>query len=285
MRLRIALPLFVLFGLQLPSVAPELTLPCPVSSMAVAADGSGIWFVCSANSKAQHPRNEREAYWLPTATKTPVKIEEGSPNLAILPAPSGSRALIVGTPRSGQWQASLYDKQQPIKELPIDASFVLWGADSHKIYFYGGSTVQADVWDILGIYDLNSGAISKIILHEPTEILRVCQANGNVYSVTPPYPHFDGSTIEYTPTIQFVRKVQGWVGALFSADCTYVASEYSYHGPLPWSIYEVKTGRKMYHFSALDQADEDDVYVPVEWNPRHDSVLLREYFPKHDGPR
>lgn len=82
-----------------------------------------------------------------------------------------------------------------------------------------------------------------------------------------------------------MQKVKGWIGALFSAECKYVASEYSYHGPLPWSIYEVSTGRRLYQFSALDEEEKDDVYEPIEWNPTHDSLLLREYFPKHDGRR
>jgi hypothetical protein len=41
----------------------------------------------------------------------------------------------------------------------------------------------------------------------------------------------------------------------------------------------------MYNFSALDEEGKDDVYTPVQWNPKHDSILLREYFPQHNGPR
>ena len=50
------------------------------------------------------------------------------------------------------------------------------------------------------------------------------------------------------------------------------------------NIYEVKSGREMYHFSVFDD-DKDDVYAPVEWNPKRHSVLPREYFPKHGGPQ
>jgi hypothetical protein len=279
--MRFALWLLALLGSQSQAVSQEVALPCNVTTIATAADGSGVWFVCSPTSSPKHPHNQRKAYWLSTGTTAPVSIEDASSTVEnnILPAPSGSQALILTT------RAVLYDRQQRMKELPIDSSFLLWGADSDRVYFYGGSTVQSDAWNILGVYDLTSGAVTRVTLHEPTEILRVCQANGDVYSVTPPYPDFGGSTIEYTPTIRFQRTINGWVGGIFSAHCTYVASEYSYHGPLPWSIYEVKTGRKLYHFSRLDEDDKDDMYAPLEWNPRYESLLLREHFPPHNRRR
>jgi hypothetical protein len=299
--MRFAVFLFSVVWLPALALAQELTVPCRVRQMALAGDGSGIWFVCLPSSAAPEKHSDTagqptpqyarantaqtEAYWLPTATHVPVKVANATASIYILAAPLGSQALVVTLPGSGRWRVALYDKQVRVKELPLDASFLLWSSESRRIYFYGGSTIQADVWDILGTCDLSTGTITRTQLHEPTEILRVCPANGEVYSVTPQYPNFAGSTVEYTSTIQFVRQIHGWIGALFSAHCTYVASEYSYHGPLPWNIYEVSTGKRMYHFSALDEEGKDDVYSPVQWNPKQDSILLREYLPAHNGPR
>src|SRR6267154_1861441 len=279
--MRFAVLLFSVVCVPMFALAQEVTVPCKLRQMAVAADGSGIWFVCSPSSGASEKQSEltgqqtpqyrrantaqTEAYWLPTATHVPLKVADATASINIHAAPLGSEALVVISTGSGRWSALLHDKQVRVKELPLDASFLLWSSDSRRIYFYGGSTVQADVWDILATYDLSTGSITRTHLHEPTEILRVCPANGEVYSVTPQYPDFAGSTVEYTSTIQFVRQIHGWIGALFSAHCTFVASEYSYHGPLPWNIYEVSTGRKIYNFSALDEEGKDDVYTPVQW--------------------
>jgi hypothetical protein len=257
------------------ALAEEWVVPCAVGQIAVAGDGSGIWVVCKAQ--------ENEVYWVAGATGAPVRILKGGAGIEIFAAPLGSQAVVVVSPRSGRRQAVLYDKETRVKELPIDASFALWGADGHRIYFYGGSSVPGEAWDILGIYVLESGAIARTKLHEATEIVRVCAGNGNLYAVTPAYPGFAGNTTEYTAAVKFVREVHGWIGGIFSAKCTYVASEYSYHGPLPWDIYEVKSGKSLYHFPALDDEVKGGVYAPVAWNPKEDSLLLREYFQDRDA--
>lgn len=165
--------LFLLSVISLPGylLAQELRLPCEARQLAVAGDGSGVWFVCPPHRVPMKPsgstnrampetksqNNQTEAYWLPTATNVPVRIESLNANLFVHAASSGSRAVIVRTPGSGPRRALLYDKQLLVKELPIDPSFVLWSADSQKLYFYGGSTMQADAWNILGAYDIETG--------------------------------------------------------------------------------------------------------------------------------
>lgn len=283
----------------MPTHAQEKTvLPCDVTGIAVASDASGVWFSCSRNLAALRRavnagqpaplytganNDPTDLYWLPTATKVPVKIASAKGIIDVIAAPIGSQALVVMPQESGPGQVILYNRERRIKELPVDASFLLWSADSLKLYFYGGNTTESDAWNILGIYDLSTAAITRKQLREATEIVRVCPTNGHVYSVTPKYPGSAGSTVEYTPSAQFVRRIRGWVGARFSARCTYVASESSFHGPLPWSIYDVKTARKMFDFSILDEDGKKDSYWLEQWNPKHDSVLLRQYIPGNKG--
>lgn len=179
--------------------------------------------------------------------------------------------------RSGAGRVLLYNRKQQVKELPANASFLLWAGDSQKLYFYGGTTVQEDAWNTPGIYDLSKGTITRAKLREPTEILRVCPASGEVYAATPEYARFAGTTVEYTPDIRFVRRIHSWVGARFSTQCTYVASESDYHGPLPWSIYDTRTAKRLFQFFAADEDAKGDVYSLVGWNPKHDPILLRKH--------
>ena len=232
MKALIALLFFMGF-LSIPTPAEKTVVPCDITGIAVAGDGSGIWFTCSRNLAALKRSVEAgqtvspyvglkndptELYWLPNSTKSPVRITSAGGYINLFAAPSGSQSLIV-VPEQQSWgRVVLYERRKQMKELPVDAAFLLWSADSHRLYFYGGSTVQADAWNILGIYDLKTSKVTRIKLNEPTEILNVCPENGNVYSVTPPYAHFAGKTLEYTPTMKFVRRIRGLpVGARFSA--------------------------------------------------------------------
>ena len=278
------------------AAAQKIALPCEIPTIEVAADGSGVWIVCSrkwkeikqaqAEGKLPPAANDSptDLYWLDMATKVPEKIASANADIRVIASRAGSRGLVVMPQQSGSGHAVLYERKQRVKELPVDASFLLWSGDSQRVYFYGGSTLQADGWNILGIYDLNSGTSKRVNLQEPTEILSVCQATGGVYSATPSYPGFAGSTIEYTDRIQFVRRIHGWIGARFSARCAYVASESDFHGPLPWAIYDTTNARKLFQFTAADDEAKDDVYSLVGWNPTHESMLLREHVSKgHDA--
>lgn len=211
------LQLALLFVLLLPTAvaAQRAILPCEEPNIAVAADGSGVWFVCFRNLAAIRKAREHgqpppaayetptDLYWLDTATHVPVKIASANAIIRVLAAPSGSLTLVVMPRQTGSSRVLLYNRKQELKELPLDDTFLLWSSDARRLYFYGGRTVQADAWNILGIYDLDKNTSNRAKLIEPTEILGVCPATGNVYSTTPQYPGFAGSTVEYTPTIQY----------------------------------------------------------------------------------
>lgn len=220
-----------------------------------------------------------DLYWLGSDTYEPVKIATANGTIRVLPAPSGALSLVV-EPQERSSRVLLYRGKQEVKSLSVDDTFLLWSADARKFYFYGGTTLQADAWNVLGIYDLDSDASRRVKLKEPTEILGICPATGNVYSTSPQYPGFAGTTVEYTPTVQFVKKIRGWIGAQFSAHCNYVASESSYHGPLPWSIYNTANGKRLFQFDYTDDDTKGDMYALIAWNPSHDSILLRDHISK-----
>jgi hypothetical protein len=263
-----------------------------VTGLAVASDGSGVWFACSqewaikrreiAEGKYNPPyvgtkNDPTDVYWLAASSSAAVKIASATELIQVIPAPRGARALLVMPVEHGWGTVVLYEKGKKIRVLPVDAYLLEWSADSRKLYFYGGSTIQADAWDILGIYDFDSGRVRRQRLRRPTEIIRVCPANGKVYSATPAFPGSKASTVEYDSDVRYIRDVHEWVGARFSAKCTYVASEADYHGPLPWKIYDTATGRALFAFDAEGEDENKPSYSLLEWNPKHDALMLREH--------
>jgi hypothetical protein len=291
--------LMLVLALSVASAEEKIALPCDASEVNVASDGSGLWFTCSQNWAArkgaeregrQPPpetgskHNRAAVYWLGSGSNSPVKVASARASISVVEAPKGSDALVVLQQQSAWGQVVLFHREKRLRELPVDAYFLLWSSNASLVYFYGGTNVEADDWNILGIYDLKSGAWSKRKLKEPTSVLRTCPANGHVYSATPPYPGFAGRTLEYTPDLRFIRRIETYVGARFSATCRFVASESEYHGPLPWSIYAVESGKELLHFASVEEQGKEVVYDFVEWNPRHESLLLRKRIPGNGKP-
>ena len=298
-RLLLLTLLLALVSSNINAAVQKAPLPCDATSIAVAADGSGLWFGCSKGlaerkraeaagkpepSYAGTDSDPTDVYWLANGSTAPMKVVSAKGVVDVVAAPVGPQALFVMPHPTGRSKVVLYNAQQRLKDLPLNPDFLLWSADAQKVYTYGGSTVQSDAWNILAIYDLKTGSAEKKTLRTPTEILRVCPTTGSVYSVTPKYPGFPGSTVEYTPDLQFVRKVHGWIGAHFSATCAYVASEADFHGPLPWDIYDVSSGKVLFSFAGLDDEGKAEAYRFVQWNPKHESLLLREHILGHKRP-
>jgi hypothetical protein len=273
-------------------------LPCSISRLAVSADASTIWVTCE--DRDEWTKKAEEAKWAkqpppppPPANRIPtrfyaVDVSSGKATLLastvgwirLLPAPKGDALIAV----RNMDQAALYRRDRKISELPVDASFLAWSADAIRLYFYGGTTIQADAWNILGIYDLRTGTKMKRRLVEPTENIGVCQANGHVFSETPEYPNFKGSTVEYDSKLTLMRRFIHFIGSRFSAHCLYVASESDFHGPLPWSVYDVRTGKKLHRFEYYSTNNQGDEYELVAWSPTRDEFMLRRYMPKGGAP-
>lgn len=296
-RLHFRCALFVTSALlvSMAASAQKIPLPCDLPDISVAADGSGTWAVCRKlwpdwvrKSKNQTPpppppganSDATELYWIRAGSDVPQKVASAKAVIQVIPAPTTARALVV-MPEVRSWgRVVLYDGPRKVKELAVDAYVLLWGTDANRIYFYGGTTVEADAWNILAVYDLDTGKVKRAKLREPTEIVGICPSTGSVFTATPRYAGHAGNTIEYSPDLLFLRRVTNWIGVDFSAHCSYVSSPWSYHGPLPWTIYEVASGRILASFPSEDEGK--DTYEPVAWNPKYDSLLLRK-FVSHDG--
>jgi hypothetical protein len=288
MRLRIGF--ILLLTIASARAAERVAVPCYITQLSIAADASGLWFACSQHwaEQMRAQRESREApaygganndptdvYWLAASSATPLRIASAKESIDIVPAPEGSAALIVLPQQHGSGQPVLFRREKRVRELPMDAYFLLWASDAQSVYFEAGNTTESDAWNIAGIYVLKNGSAIRRTLKEPTAILRTCAANRHVFSVMPSFPGNAGSTVEYTADLRFLRRRRTYVGGHFSAHCRYVASESDYHGPLPWAIYEVRTGMSIVHFEAVDEDVKRVSYQLVAWNPRYDSLLLR----------
>ena len=297
--LSLGLIIAAIFFAHCPVYAADKTysLPCEALDVVPSGDGTTIWFTCSKewsdwkraveqarrSGKPEPPPKgadyrSTDLYTLDLATGRTVLAAHSPGAPSIIPAPHENRALVVFPAEHSWGTAYLYEKEKRLAELPLNAYFLLWSADGKLVYSYGGSTVEADAWNILGIFDLSAGKLLKKTLKEPTEIVRVCAATGHVFTATPVYPGSPASTIEYDREVNFVRRVTKWEGARFSATCKYVASESDFHGPLPWSVFETATGKRLYRFDYCE--DDKDSYGLTAWNPKVDRLMIREYVAK-----
>lgn len=264
-RSRISFVALISFALAVVCSAQERNLPCEVTSFALAADDSGTWFECS-----------NVVYWLGSKSSAPQKIAFAEFAIDIVPAPSGSQVLLSIPAKSKPNRVALFDRERFLKTLPNSPLVMAWSADARKLYIESGPS-NGNSAAAVAVYDLNSGSSTRRKLLEPTEMLRTCSSTGHVYTTTPKYPGYKGSTVEYTADIQLLRTIRGWNGARFSATCSYVASESDFHGPLAWSIYETATGKVLHRFADMNEST-GEFYSVVEWNPRVESLLLRRHY-------
>jgi hypothetical protein len=100
-----------------------------------------------------------------------------------------------------------------------------------------------------------------------------------------PIPSIDGkleaNTVEYNAELKEPRRIGKFPAGKFSANCRYVATEQSFHGPLPWEIVEVATARELMHFDFTGEGKKDE-FEFHSWNPRRDNVFLRLLDPETD---
>jgi hypothetical protein len=97
-------------------------------------------------------------------------------------APVGRSAVVVVPEQGSNGRVLLYEGAREVSPLPIGAEVLAWSSDAGKVYFYCGSTLEADAWNILGVLKLGSLAISKAKLPVPTEDINICSANGHVFA-------------------------------------------------------------------------------------------------------
>jgi hypothetical protein len=236
----------------------SFTLPCEATSFVQSGDGAIIWFACEDQSLRKRWETEAteaqkknlppppppvtshsptDVYGLEIASGRVTPLVHAGGRVEMIAAPLGTKMILVLPKERGSGLPVLYDGPRQMAELPIDPTFLAWSADASKIYFYGGSTVQSDAWNILGVLRLNGLAVSREKLVEPTENVYVCSDSGHIFTGDP-IPNRQGeleaNTVEYDSNIRFLKRITKFLPGHFSVGCRYVATEQSF--PRPFAL-------------------------------------------------
>ena len=289
-----------------PATDRTYELPCDVTSFAQSGDGTVIWVACNDRSLwkrwqsdvketrekgiAPPPRPVTShartvVYVLEVQSGRVSEIQDAEGPIYIVAAPVGAKAVLILPQDRGHGRPILFDGSQRVAELPIDPSFLIWSADASKIYFYGGSTIEADAWNILGVLRLDNLTISREKLLEPTESVHICAATGHLFTGDP-IPNDKGqleaNAVEYDSDVKSGRRITKFPSGNFSASCRYVATEHSYHGPLPWEIVDVTTGAHLVLFDFTGEGKKEE-FEFRSWNPKRENILVRALIPPITG--
>jgi hypothetical protein len=279
-RLAFAAAILILFAsgvlLQLKGpVEKERTyrLPCHPDLFAPSGDGEIVWIACQ-----ETPNESRFVRSYRPTTVYALDVNSGhltelahSPGIdMLLPAPTGDQVAIVWPDESQHDEVVLYQRTRRAGKLPIDSWPVAWSAEAKRLFFVGGSTVEGDAWNILGILTIQGLTVSRQTLSEPTENVYVCAATGHAFLGN----EIDAAgTVDYDP--EFVSPQRGrFPPGRCSATGRYVATTPYTHGPMPWGIFDTATGRELMHFDFTGDGLKDE-FAFHSWNPRQDGLLLR----------
>ncbi len=180
------LPLLLLWAAGIAAGADRTyKLPCDIDAFSPSGDGTAVWIACFEPTKTPPQSNYLRrsiVYALDTASGRLTELARATGAIRTEAAPVGTKAVIVLPEDRGNGKAVLYDGTRAITTLAIDPSFLGWSADAKQIYFYGGSTIQSDAWDILGVVQVNGLAVSRKKLAAPTEPVYVCPRTGHVFT-------------------------------------------------------------------------------------------------------
>ncbi len=162
-------------------------LPCHPELLAPSGDGTTVWFACQEISRETTQFVTRG--FRPT---TVYALALGSGRLSelcrlsgidrIVAAPVGDQFIVVFPDENRRDETVLYRRNERVSTLPIDPWMLVWSTDAEHIFFRGGSTLQAEAWNILGVLRLKDLAVSKRTLLEPTESIYMCPATGHIFT-------------------------------------------------------------------------------------------------------
>ena len=277
------------------------SLPCAPQTIAASADGQSVWLACRTGAKWDQYQRELAAanaagkegpgyganafqdavHVFDLGSAKATKVGEWMAPVGIHPAPKGSLAVITFPQDRGHDRAALYDRATRVGDLQIDPNFLLWSPDATRLYFYGGTTVQADAWNLLGVYQLATRQSTNSRLQKPAENVYSCAGSGHLFAGD---PHFDNGRItapalEYDADAKPIATPPKFPAGHLSAHCRYVATEDDFHGPLPWEVFDTAGGPRLLRveFSGEPRKGEYEFHG---WNPQRESVLLRfQYLP------
>lgn len=155
---------------------------------------------------------------------------------SISAAPVGNRVVFVSNDQSRKDEAVLYQGTHRVVKLSIDPRYFVWSTDAKRIFFYGGQTTEANAWNILGILSLLDFSVSKRQLLEVTEQVFTCAATGHVFTGFVDYENGlkPMLAVDYDSDVSHPQRLEKFPPGHFSANCKYVATTESYHGPVPW---------------------------------------------------
>ena len=241
-------------------------LPCEANQMAQSGDGGTVWVVC------QDSFTSSSAYALDLASSETILLTKSTQGLILLTAaPVDSRALL-NIPKSridGTWKSFLYQGTHKIAELPMIFPEA-WSADASKIYVLIGGNLASDPWDNFGVFNLDDMRLSRRRI-VPTENLHVCSTDGRLLAGD---GRLKGDPVEYDLNLENPRRQPTLLPGEFSATCRYIATGSTDHGPVPWQVIEVATGRRLFKFDFTAEGKKEE-FEFLSWNPKHDGILLR----------
>ena len=131
--------------------------------------------------------------------------------------------------------------------LPINPWYFVWGADGKRLLITVETPRDADAWWGVGVLNPHGLAVVRRDLLEPTEDLFVCPSTGHVFTGFADFRNGlrPEHAVEYDSDVTHARRLRNFPPGHFSANCKYVATTDFFHGPVPWGIFEVSTGRKL----------------------------------------
>lgn len=274
-------------GSPLKSADRTFQLPCEIASASPSGDGNAVWVACfiRKTDKSGKPLNYYQStslvYSVNVSTGRVTQILSNVGVITVSPAQVGDKVIVVVPRERSNGKAILFSGsvRSSIDLSFVDPGLIVWGADGQRLYFYGGSTLQADAWNILGLLRLNDVSASKTTLSEPTEDVYVCSRTGHVYTGLPGFDTTTGHlaeahAVEYDANLRRVGKAPFPPGA-FSAGCRYIATPSSWHGPIPWRIVETANAREVIRFAFTGGEENREEFEFSSWNPKLDAILLR----------
>jgi hypothetical protein len=260
-------------------ISRSYPLPCQPDSIAASADGSTVWIACEEKGHGSLKSDWVYRNWVYAADLQSgrlQKISTGHGFVGFLPAPHGMGAVMTRVGEMHPKHALLLSGAKIVKQLPIDWP-IAWSGDGTNLYFDAGSTVQAEAWDILGILHLNDMSIEKVQLTSAAEGIDVCAATGEIYQGESELDREGNLSFEvrvYDANGKFLRKPAGIPSGRFSANCRYMATDDSFHGPVPWEIFDVAAGKRLELFPDADHSGSSWQSFGA-WNPRTENLYLR----------
>ena len=256
--------------------------PCEIASFAVSADMTMAWVSCfrlDPTHTAEAWQRPSSLYALDIASGTLSEVREATGWIRIIAAPAGARAIAVIPQKGGIARGFFYQGQREVSQIPIATEYLSWSADGRSVYFYGRTTIEADAWNILGVFRPDTDAISRTRLAVPTEEVNVCAANRHVFAGIVSYD-LHGNAKPYAAAecdadLLFIRRNPKVPPGSFSATCRYVASPHSFsHGPVPWRVIDANTGKALLRVEFTGEGGPED-FEFKSWNPQQDRLLLR----------